>query len=57
MESNAALAEKLNIAWKFFYGRGFVDGFGHISARTAEPDQILIAPHNLGRNSKPEEYP
>ncbi len=56
MESNTALADKLNTAWKFFYGRGFIDGFGHISARTAVPDQILIAPHNLGRDSKPEEF-
>ncbi len=56
MESNAALSEKLNTAWKFFYGRGFIDGFGHISARTAEPDQILISPHYLGRNSTPEDF-
>ena len=42
MESNADLAEKLNTAWRFFYGRGFIDGFGHISARTANPDHILI---------------
>ena len=56
MESNAVLAERLNTAWKFFYGRGFIDGFGHISARTADPDRILVAPHNLGRDSKPEDF-
>lgn len=56
METNAALAEQLNTAWKFFYGRGFVDGFGHISARTVEPSQILMTPHNLGRNSTPADF-
>lgn len=56
MESNDALAEKLSTAWKFFYGRGFVDGFGHISARTSVADRILVAPHDLGRNSRPEDF-
>jgi ribulose-5-phosphate 4-epimerase/fuculose-1-phosphate aldolase len=55
-DSNAVLAEKLNTAWRFFYGRGFVDGFGHISARTREPDKILITPHELTRESSPDEF-
>ena len=56
MESNGELAEKLNKAWRFFYGRGFIDGFGHISARTSQPDQILISPHSLAHESKPQDF-
>jgi len=55
-DSNAVLAEKLNTAWRFFYKRGFVDGFGHISARTSDPDRILITPHELGPDSTPDEF-
>ena len=55
-DSNAVLAEKLNTAWRFFYGRGFVDGFGHISARTSDPNRILITPHDLGPDSTPDEF-
>ena len=56
MDSDPELAQKLNTAWKFFYGRGFIDGFGHISARTARSDHILISPHMLGRESRPESF-
>ena len=56
MDSNAELAEKLNKAWRFFYGRGFIDGFGHISARTSIPDQILISPHSLAHDSRAEDF-
>ena len=48
---------KLSTAWRFFYGRGFVDGFGHISARTPEdPGIVLMTPHELGRLSHPEDF-
>jgi ribulose-5-phosphate 4-epimerase/fuculose-1-phosphate aldolase len=50
------LADKLITAWRFFYGRGFVDGFGHISARTADPERILMTPHALGYDAKPEDF-
>ena len=50
------LQTKLDTAWRFFYGRGFVDGFGHISARTKIKKQILITPHALTGNSKPENF-
>lgn len=56
MDANPVLAEKLNTAWRFFYRRGFIDGFGHISARTGEPDRILISPNRLGANSAPEDF-
>jgi ribulose-5-phosphate 4-epimerase/fuculose-1-phosphate aldolase len=56
LESNKPLADKLNKAWRFLYGRGFIDGFGHISARTESPDQILVAPHSLRDDSHPEDF-
>lgn len=56
VDSNDVLREKLDKAWRFFYGRGFIDGFGHISARTERPDHILVTPHDLGRRSTPEDF-
>lgn len=56
MESNKPLADKLNKVWRFLYGRGFIDGFGHISARTETPDQVLVAPHSLRDDSHPEDF-
>jgi len=50
------LQKKLDTAWRFFYGRGFVDGFGHISARIKNKKQILITPHALTADSKPEKF-
>jgi len=55
-DTDDLLREKLNIAWRFFFKRGFVDGFGHVSARTADPERILIAPHDLTRHSRPEDF-
>ena len=55
-DSNAAIAEKLNTAWRFFSARGYVDGFGHISARTGDPDKILITPHSLRPDSEPDDF-
>lgn len=55
-DSNEELAEKLNIAWRFFFRRGYVDGFGHISARTQDPNRFLITPHELGAGSRPEDF-
>lgn len=55
-ESNEAIARKLNTAWRFFSARGYVDGFGHISARTGNPEQILITPHSLRSDSQPEDF-
>jgi ribulose-5-phosphate 4-epimerase/fuculose-1-phosphate aldolase len=55
-DSEQVLREKLSIAWRFFYGRGFVDGFGHISARTQDPNIVLMTPHELGKVSRPEDF-
>jgi ribulose-5-phosphate 4-epimerase/fuculose-1-phosphate aldolase len=56
VDSNTLLAQKLNKAWRFLYGRGFIDGFGHISARAENPNQILVAPHSLRDDSQPEDF-
>lgn len=56
VESNRLVAEKLSKAWRFLYGRGFIDGFGHISARTQSTDQILVAPHSLRDDSHPDDF-
>jgi len=42
-----SITEKLVKAWKFFYKRGFVDGFGHISARVHSNDHFLLSRHAL----------
>ena len=56
IDSEEILRQKLSIAWRFFYGRGFVDGFGHISARTRDPNVVLMTPHELGKVSHPEDF-
>jgi ribulose-5-phosphate 4-epimerase/fuculose-1-phosphate aldolase len=56
MDSNDVLARKLNTAWKFFYRRGYIDGFGHLSARTEDPNRILLARHNLEEESTPDDF-
>jgi ribulose-5-phosphate 4-epimerase/fuculose-1-phosphate aldolase len=49
MEQDLKSAEKLATAWRFLYDKGFIEGFGHISARTADAASMLISPHSLGR--------
>ena len=56
MTSNAELALKLIKAWRFFFDQGLIDGFGHISVRTADPDRIMISRHNLGRDAKTDDF-
>jgi ribulose-5-phosphate 4-epimerase/fuculose-1-phosphate aldolase len=43
-------------AWRFLYKRGFIEGFGHISARLPDPKQFLLARHSLGPNANPEDF-
>ena len=56
IDNEEVLRQKLSIAWRFFYGRGFVDGFGHISARTKDPNVVLMTPHELGKISHPGDF-
>lgn len=56
MDENTKIAEKLAKAWRFFFDRGFIEGFGHISARTTDPQRILMAPRSLGRDAAPGDF-
>jgi ribulose-5-phosphate 4-epimerase/fuculose-1-phosphate aldolase len=47
--------EKLVKAWRFFYKRGFLDGFGHISARLPS-GQIVVSRHSLGPTVSPSDF-
>ena len=44
----AAIRNKTLTAWRFLYRRGFIEGFGHISARLPGSDQFLLTRHSLG---------
>ena len=56
MDSEQVLREKLSTAWRFLYGRGFVDGFGHITARLPASDHLLATPHSLDSRSRPDDF-
>jgi ribulose-5-phosphate 4-epimerase/fuculose-1-phosphate aldolase len=43
-------------AWRFLYRRGFIEGFGHISARLPDSDRFIITRHSLGLNATPEDF-
>lgn len=43
-------------AWHFLYKRGFIEGFGHISARLPGSDRFLIARHSLGPRATAEDF-
>lgn len=44
----ATIREKTLKAWRFLYRRGFIEGFGHISARLPGSDEFLLTRHSLG---------
>ena len=43
-------------AWRFLYRRGFIEGFGHISARLPDSDRFIITRHSLGMNATPADF-
>jgi len=47
-ESQHSLLENLIKAWRFLYRRGFIEGFGHLSARLPDSRSFLLARHSLG---------
>lgn len=47
---------KLLKSWRYFFDKGYVDGFGHISARTADGPHMLLSRHSLGRNATREDF-
>jgi ribulose-5-phosphate 4-epimerase/fuculose-1-phosphate aldolase len=51
-----SITEKLVKAWKFFYKRGFVDGFGHISARLHSSDHFFLSRHALTSKVSAEDF-
>jgi len=51
-----ALIITLIKAWGFLYKRGFIEGFGHISARLPDPDQFIVTRHSLGPAATPEDF-
>lgn len=53
--TEATLIEKCMKAWRFLYRRGFIEGFGHISARIPGTDTYLLTRHSLGREIVPHD--
>ncbi|MBI2318688.1 MAG: class II aldolase/adducin family protein [Betaproteobacteria bacterium] len=51
-----ALMNTVIKGWSFLYKRGFIEGFGHISARLPDPDEFLITRHSLGPAAAPEDF-
>ena len=52
----ASIIEKLTKAWRFFYQRGFIEGFGHISARSTAPGKFYLSRHSLGIETQPDDF-
>ena len=42
-------------AWRFLYRRGFIEGFGHISARLPK-DRFMVTRHSLGKKAGAEDF-
>ncbi len=43
-------------AWRFLYKRGFIEGFGHLSARLPGSNQFLITRHSLGLTASADDF-
>lgn len=43
-------------AWRFLYRRGFIEGFGHLSARLPNSDRFMLTRHSLTLNAKAEDF-
>jgi ribulose-5-phosphate 4-epimerase/fuculose-1-phosphate aldolase len=52
---DATIADLLK-AWRFLYRRGFIEGFGHISARLPGSDRYLLARHSLGPRALADDF-
>lgn len=55
MSESAVVADLLK-AWGFLYRRGYIEGFGHISARLPGTDRFLLARHSMGPRATAEEF-
>lgn len=56
MHAPDELLEKLLKGWRFLYRRGFIEGFGHLSARIPDSDLFLLARHSLGPDAEAEDF-
>lgn len=56
MDHTNELVDKLLKSWRFLYRRGFIEGFGHISARIPDSDLFLLARHSLGPDAEAEDF-
>lgn len=53
--TDALIATALK-AWRFLYRRGFIEGFGHLSARLPGTDRFMITRHSLGVSARPDDF-
>ncbi|HYH44006.1 MAG TPA: class II aldolase/adducin family protein [Burkholderiales bacterium] len=42
-------------AWRFLYRRGFIEGFGHLSARLSD-STFMLTRHSLGMNATADDF-
>jgi ribulose-5-phosphate 4-epimerase/fuculose-1-phosphate aldolase len=42
--------------WRFLYRRGFIEGFGHLSARLPGSDRFILARHSLAMDATAEDF-
>ena len=56
MSTDQALLETLIKAWGFLYRLGFIEVFGHLSARLPGTDRFLITRHSLGPVAEPDDF-
>ena len=43
-------------AWRFLYRRGFIEGFGHLSARLPDSDRFVVTRHSLGLRAEHDDF-
>lgn len=56
MSTEDTLIANLLKAWTFLYRRGFIEGFGHISARVPGTDRFFLARHSLGPRACADDF-
>ena len=56
MDAYDDLIGKLLKAWRFLYRRGFIEGFGHLSARVPGTDRFLLTRHSLGPRAGADDF-
>ena len=56
MTTSDTLLDQLIKSWRFLYRRGFIEGFGHLSARLPDPELFLLARHSLGPHAEADDF-